>query len=180
MWLDIVVCILFAGCAVIGFFVGFMRGIIGFVSGTVSFIAAIFLANPLAKLLNNWFGMDRLLEIGNINGRAINTLICFATIYGLFYLFFFLINKLIIKIKKDNKHIDRADRIGGIFLGIAKGFLTFCTIATIVYLLSTIPFIDEWVSAALKNSVITGFLYNIAKTLVWPLIKTFASNLFGI
>ena len=54
MYLDIGLCLFLVVCMILGWFKGFMCGIVGFISGALSFVAAMFTAKPLAKLLGNF------------------------------------------------------------------------------------------------------------------------------
>ena len=169
MYLDIAICIYLVICIAIGFWRGFMRGIIGFISGTLSFMAAFFMAKPLAKLAQNWFGMSKALnKILTNNGNFLSMLIWGIIVYLICRLIFYFIGKVIKRIKERNAGIDVADRIGGIFLGLAKGIFSIAMIFVTLYLMSSIPLVDKLADWLLKGSHIGKFIYGLTEKLVIP------------
>lgn len=51
VWIDILIVVILALVAIVGLYRGFLKTMLGFVNSFVSFIIAIFLARPIAKLL---------------------------------------------------------------------------------------------------------------------------------
>ena len=76
--IDIIIIGVIVLFALVGFFRGFIRTLINFLSGTIADIAAIFLAKPVAGLLNSAFKVNVLL--GNLLANPIGNYVASASI----------------------------------------------------------------------------------------------------
>jgi len=176
MYLDIVICLFLALCAFLGWRKGFMRSIVGFVASIISLVAAIFAAKPLANLFDKWFNLSA--HLGG-QGRFINFLICIVLIYTIIYLIFFFVHRAIKKAKQDNKTLDKADKIAGIFLGLVKGTLSICMTLLTLYFLSVIPFMEKVVEWLLNKSAIGRFFYDLTVKIITPILGAVEAAIKG-
>jgi uncharacterized membrane protein required for colicin V production len=171
MYLDIGLSVFLFVCLALGWFKGFLNGIIGFVSGVLSLAAAIVLAKRVSNLLDKWFHIvAELNKLVKGTGPWLSVLLCGIAIYLLCRLFFWGTAKAIRKFKEDHKLIDQIDRIAGLFLGLAKCALGVSILFIVVYLLSSIPFMSHTVDWFLKGSKIGKYLYDNVVKFIIPLI----------
>jgi uncharacterized membrane protein required for colicin V production len=177
MYLDIGICVFLLLSVALGWYKGFMCGIVSFVSGLVSFMVAIFTASPVAGLMNRWFGLsaefDKILDG---KGQFINVLICGIVVYLVCRLVFFFIARFIRKIKDRSKVIDKVDKIAGLFLGAAKGFVSIAGIFVMLYLLTSVPFVNSAVDWLLQNSAVGKFFYEASIKYVVPLLGNLTAS----
>ena len=180
MYLDIFICLFILLSAFLGWRKGFMRNILGFIASIISLVIAIFASKPLAGLLDKWFNFsEHLSKLIKGQGSFLNFLICIIVIYTIVYLIFFFINRAIRKAKEEHKTLDKADKIAGIFLGIAKGFLSICMMLLTLYFLSVIPFMGKVVDWLLNKGVIGKFMYETTAKLIAPIfgaLEAFIKN----
>jgi len=180
MYLDIIICLFLLLSAFLGWRKGFMRSIVGFVASIISLVIAIFAAKPLAKLFDNWFSLsEHLSSVIKGQGSFLNFLICIILIYTIVYLIFFFVHRAIRKAKEKNRTLDKADKIAGIFLGIAKGILSICMTLLTLHLLSAIPFMEDVTNWLLNKSVIGEFFYNLTAKIVTPILSALEAAVKG-
>ena len=166
MWLDIGIGVFLLIGMGLGWRKGFMNGIIGFISGIVSFVIAIFTAGPVANLLDGFI---------NLSGRLL-VLISGVIVYVICRLVFWGLSRLVHKIKDNNRVIDKLDRIGGIFLGLAKYTMTIIMVFVVIYLLSSVKFMSGPIDWLFDKSVIGKFIYSdIVIKLIVPLLGDLAA-----
>jgi len=150
-----------------------MCGIVGFVASIVSFAVAVFTAQPLANALHKWFNFSTILEgIMDGLGRPLNILICFIGMFIFCRLLFWVLMKLIKKVKEQNKTIDMIDKVLGLVLGACKLTLIICTVFIVVTLLEKIPLVGQLLDPEgflMKGSYIGSFLYHhVFIAYIWP------------
>jgi uncharacterized membrane protein required for colicin V production len=161
MWLDIGICVMLAVCLGLGWFRGLMCGILGFVSGAISFAIAIFSAKPIAKLADNLVHLSKAFnKIGHGEGFALSILACGAVVYAVCRILFWVLSRCIKRLKKENRAIDVLDRVGGVALGAAKFVLAITIFFVVIFILSVIPFIADGAEYFFKGSHIGQFIYD--------------------
>ena len=184
MYFDIAIGVVLALFLLMGWVKGFMCGIVGFVANVLSFAIAIFSAAIVSNFVNGFVDLsgyfDTLLAG---KGAFISVLACGVAVYVLCRLVFFFINRLIKKIKKTNKAVDKVDKFAGLILGVLKCALLLCTVFVVIYLLSAIPFVHDTIELAFTSgqweSVVARYLYNAVVDYVIPLIGGVMTNAFS-
>ena len=163
MVLDIVLVLAFLACLAYGYYRGFMGAVVGFGAKLITLILALALASPIATLINNWFNLSRSFDgiLGGAGGHFITIFICGAAVYILFRLFFLTISRFIRNAKRENRAVDRLDKIAGVLLGVAKFFSAIILLSTITFLLSVIPLVGNSVDLLFSGSTVGLFLYNL-------------------
>ena len=160
--------------AYLGWRKGFLRGVLGFAAAIVSLTVAILCAKPLARLLDKWFGFS-----GAV-GALPNMLICGVVVYLLIWFAFFIVMRFVRRAKEKNKKLDKADKIGGIFLGIAKTLVSVSMFFLTLYLMSSVPFASKIGDWLLKGSVIGQFIYDVTLKIVVPIWKALEGAAGGL
>ena len=167
MYLDIGLGVFLLLFMFLGWRKGFMCGILGFVAGVLALVVAIFAAKPIS-------GLTHLSD-----KTKYGVLICGVAIYIFIRLLFWGIMRLVKRAKKKNKKIDRADRIGGIFLGIAKYAVAVVSLFIFVYLLSVVPFVDKSVDWLLKGSHVGRPILNLVVKYIIPFLGSVTTSVVG-
>jgi len=159
MYLDIAVCLLMLVSMFLGWRRGFLRGCLGFISSLVGFVAVIFIAGPMAGSLGTW-----------INAAPwLLTIISCVIIFAVVWIVFFILGRFVKRIKRDSKALDKADKIGGIFLGAAKFFVSLCMTFVSLHLLTGIPFMVDVCDWLFSGSVICRPIYDLTVDIIVPL-----------
>jgi uncharacterized membrane protein required for colicin V production len=180
MYLDIAVVLIIFISAFVGWHVGFMRGLLGFFSNILSAVVAISCANPVAGVLDAWFGVSKYLgRLVSGQGKFITVLICAIVIYAFVRLLFFLLSRLALLIKKKDKKFDTADKIGGVFLGVVKSVFSMCLFCVTFYLLTAVPFMGAAVDWFFKGSTVGSFIYDITVEIIMPIFGSVQAAIFG-
>jgi uncharacterized membrane protein required for colicin V production len=173
MWLDIALGILLLVFLIGGFHKGFMCGIIGFVSGTISFAISVFTAKPVAKLMDAWINLAA--KCDNIMhglGRPLSILVCGVGVYVLCRLIFFIIGRSIKSFKSEHHRIDKVDKFAGVLLGIFKYAMLLIVAFTVVHLIDIIPLVNKTVDWLFKGSKVGVVVYDkIYDAHIWPFIE---------
>jgi uncharacterized membrane protein required for colicin V production len=165
MYLDIGLGVLMLLFMFLGWRKGFLCGILGFLAGVVALVAAIFAARPLNDLVH-------------ISGKY-GVLICGVAIYVFIRLVFWIIMRFIKRAKKKNKKIDRADRIGGIFLGLAEYAVFVVGIFIFFYLLSVVPWVGKSVEWLLDKSYVGKPIFTFVVKHVIPFLGEVTTSVVG-
>jgi len=146
-----------------------MGGIIGFVAGTASLVAAIFAAKPLAGVIGSLVKIDANLCV----------LICLVVVYVFVRLVFWGLQRLIRRVKEKHRAIDRVDKVAGLFLGVAKCAVGLVMFFAAMYLLGGISFVAtarDWLMTTTLDSVVGKAIYDLiekhlADTARWVMAK---------
>ncbi|MDR0461904.1 MAG: CvpA family protein [Christensenellaceae bacterium] len=180
MYLDIGISIFLLICLGYGWFKGFMNGVIGFVSGALSLAIAIPSAKGVSKIINKWFGLGKTLD-GIIKGAGnwLSILICGIGIYLLCRFFFWGVSRAIKKFKEQYQLVDKVDRIAGLFLGLAKCALGISILFIVVYLLTSIPLMNNSMNWLLKGSKVGSYLYHLVVKFIIPLLRNAKAAILG-
>ena len=172
MWLDIGICIFILLSVFIGWRVGFMRLIIGFISSVLTFAAVLFLTRPAATLANKWFNLaGKLNSAVSGGGKILSLAICGIAIYITVWLIFWVISLIVKLLKKKHKGIDRADKIAGLFLGTAKALLSIGIFCVFLSLFNVVPFVTGAKTWLFRGSYIGQFIYDTSIKFIGPVIK---------
>jgi uncharacterized membrane protein required for colicin V production len=157
VYLDICIGALLLIFIIIGWKRGFMNGILGFISGAVSVLVAIYSCRRLADLLDSTIKFsDKMDGVISGKGYALNVLISAVVIWAVCRLVFFVIGRFIKRLKSDSRVIDKIDKFFGIFLGILQCAVLVISFFLLTYLLQAIPFAHDYIMKMFSAGV-TGY-----------------------
>jgi uncharacterized membrane protein required for colicin V production len=176
MYLDIAIGVVALFFVLVGFWKGFMCGIVGFIASVTSLTVAIFSSKMLANIAEQNFDLTNKLD-GIISGlgRPLNVLVCAAVVFIICRLIFWFINRIIRKIKRQNRVVDFTDKILGVGLGVLKAALLIGIVFIVVQMLEKIPLVgdllkpDGWL---FNGSTVGKFLYyDFFLKYIWPTLS---------
>ena len=178
---DIVVGLMILVCVLLGWRIGFLRGILGFVSSLVCAVISILLARPLASVLDSWFGWAD--QLGGLftgegaleswasrQGFLFLILICAVAIFIALRLTIFILRKKILRLKEASKAFDRLDKLLGLALGVVKFVLLACVLSTLIAILSSMEMFPGIHESIFEGSVLAAWVYDVSIMIIAPLM----------
>jgi len=157
----------------------------------ISILVSIFLARPVASLLDNWFGLADTFSgwftgEGTIDTMARNNGFMLVVIFVAIFLFIsirltlWLLRKKIKKLKERLPEFNRVDQILGFFLGLVRFILYAAVISTFLAFAESISFLERIPNWLFEDSTIAYWIYQRCLDLVGPLMRSLnAGNIFN-
>jgi len=171
---------------IIGAWRGFMRGILRFVTSTLGLIMSVFIARPIATVLDRWFGFSSSFSRMFTNEGAFyeivrNTGFFFLVVVVAFTLFAsvriaaWLMSKKIKLITRSSKRIRRADRQLGALLGVFKFIIWVFLTSVLLMMLDSVSFTSSIPNAILGDSTIASWMYDLSLRILSPFMRTLSA-----
>jgi membrane protein required for colicin V production len=142
--LDIVFIVLIGAGAIRCAFKGFISEVLSFAALILGIVGAVFFSKAGAGLIDTYIGFSNW-----------NQIIAFLIIFLVVYLLVKLIEGILHRVL-DKIHLERLDRVLGLFLGLVEGGLV---VVLLVYLMRVQPIFD--LESLLNNSGIARFVLDI-------------------
>lgn len=142
--LDIVLIVIIAAAAIRCAFKGFIAEFMSFAAIILGVVAAVFFSKAGAILIDTYVGFSNW-----------NQIVAFLVIFILVYLLMKLLEGILYRIL-DKIHLERLDRVLGLFLGLVEGGLA---VMLVVYIMRVQPIFD--LQPLLDGSVLARFILEI-------------------
>ena len=181
MLVDIIFVLLLIVFALHGAWRGFLKGLLAFFSVLISIVFSVLLARPIAGLLNGWFGWgDSLGELVNENlginlAEDTGFLVLIAIVSVAFFIFLriavFFIARMITRLKRFSRRINRVDQLLGLFLGIFRFLLYFFALTALIVVASTLTATTGIEEFLFGDSNVAGWFFGFMSDWVVPIIR---------
>jgi len=182
MLIDIItVTLIFIFC-IIGIRTGFLRGILSFVTIFASIIIAIFLARPIARVLDSWFnlaetagnwftGDGNLDTMARNNGLIVLTVFSAIFVFALIRIILWLLRKRIRRLKEDFHTFNRVDQLFGFFFGLFRFIFYTTIVSTFLLVASSLTFLEWLPNWLFEDSTVAYWIYQQCITIMAPLLR---------
>ena len=183
MVIDIILISFLIGFAVLGSRRGFLRSLLSLVSITVSILLAVLGARPIARLLDNWWGLaDSIGEwfsgggildsVARNNGMLVLIIMVAVVLFVGLRISLFFLKRFVKHVMENSKVLGRIDQVLGLFFGIVRFFYYVCLLSLVVMILSSTSALADLPQWLFADSTIAAWLYDRALDVVIPLLRS--------
>jgi len=166
---DIIFVILAIAFAVHGVITGAMRGLLYLTTGIFAIVVSLLIAFPIALLLSNSFGWNRLLVMA----------IAAVIIYIIIRIIVFVLSRYIKRLKEQRPTLNKIDRGLGLFVGLLKFFFYCLSLTFFLALLANagpLARIPEWI---FNDSTVAAWAYDLMSDWVVPLVTKIGAGVIN-
>ena len=180
-WLDIIILFIFAFCLIRGFRNGLLKQLVSLLGLVISFVLALYLSRPLGSRLAEMIDLNggeagEAAQLGELAMEGMDYLIGVEPIMSLisfvvlFIVLQFVTNFIAARLKLVNyiPLIGQLNMLGGLLLGLVKGFIY---VFILINIISILP--PEYLGEALHNSALAGYINQVFPNLMASLHEFF-------
>ena len=187
MLIDILLALVIIFSVLSGIRIGFLRGVVGFLSTFVATLLAVVLARPLAILLDNWFGWgeslgalstgnDTLDGIANSSGLLVLVIFCGIFLFIAIKLFALLLKGTIRRLKERSRTLNAMDRALGFLFGFFRFAVWALFISGIIFVASGINIFSGVEGFIFNDSTFARWVYDRMIDLVIPILRSIGAS----